>query len=67
MPEDDLVLGDPIEKDGLDVIDNQLVVITSLMEQDDSVYDQFKEDKVKIIVRAMRIIYKVQANILKEL
>jgi uncharacterized membrane-anchored protein len=64
--EEELILGEP-ERDGLDIIDNQLIVISSVSDLDDSLYDKLAEDKVKAVVNAMKIILKVQANILKTL
>jgi hypothetical protein len=70
--EDDLIIGDPepeTENDtpGLDIIDNQLFVITTVSELDSEVYTQCMDDKVRVIVRALKIIHKIQGNILKDI
>lgn len=65
--EDDLIL-EPDEDDRqaeLNVIDNQLMTITTLMDIDGDPYELWNEDRIKIIVRAMKVIYKMQSNLLK--
>lgn len=51
----------------LNVIDTQLYIISTLLESDSSLYDEFAEDKIKIITRALKVIYSAQHKILKEL
>jgi hypothetical protein len=69
--EDDLILGESeiIENDTrdlLDIIDMQLIVINSVSDLDASIYDDIMEHKVKIMVRAMKLIAKVQDKLLKD-
>ena len=70
--EEDLILGDEIEDDedykpnALAVIEKQLDVISYVSELDNSVYDECLEDKIKVITRALKLIYKIQGNILKD-
>jgi hypothetical protein len=65
--EEDLVIGEEEQNDTLDIIDNQLMVINSVLDVPDDVYDAFTEDKVKVISSAMKIIYTIQRTLLKEL
>jgi hypothetical protein len=72
MPkEDDLILGEEIEvndtRDLLDIIDMQLIVISNISDLDAALYDEAMEHKVKVLVRAMKLIAKVQDKIIKEL
>ena len=68
--EDDLILDfEEKEKDAknpLDVIDNQLAVIGNVADLDHSVYDECLEDKIKVITRALKLIFKIQGNLLKD-
>jgi len=65
--EDDLILEEsPNEtRDLLDIIDMQLILINSVSDLDGSIYDDLMEHKVKIMVRAMKLIAKVQDKLLK--
>jgi len=69
--EDDLILGEEIEvndtRDLLDIIDMQLIVISNISDLDASVYDEAMEHKVKVMIRAMKLIAKVQDKLIKEL
>ena len=65
--EEDLIIGEEENSDTLDIIDNQLMVINSVLDVPDDVYDAFTEDKVKVISSAMKIIYTIQRTLLKEL
>lgn len=72
--EEDLVLGEEEEKDpeeeGLSpfrVIETQLDIVNSIYDLDESMYSELREDKLKVIVRALRIIYKIQSNLLKDI
>jgi len=72
MPkEDDLILGEEVEvndtRDLLDIIDMQLIVISNISDLDASVYDEAMEHKVKVMIRAMKLIAKVQDKLIKEL
>jgi hypothetical protein len=72
MPkEDDLILGEEIEvndtRDLLDIIDMQLIVISNISDLDGNLYDEAMEHKVKVLIRAMKLIAKVQDKIIKEL
>lgn len=51
----------------LNVIDTQLYILSTLLESDVDIYDEFQQDKIKIIIRCLNVIYKVQNKILKEL
>jgi hypothetical protein len=66
--EDDLIIGE--ERDGsdqLDVVESQLTIISTVADLEHDLYDDCLADKIKVITRALRIIYKIQANILKEI
>ena len=66
--EEDLVIGHEREDaDSLDIIESQLMIIGSIADLDNDLYDDCLADKVKITARAMRIIFKLQGNILKEI
>jgi hypothetical protein len=66
--EEDLIIGE--ERDGsdqLDVVESQLTIISTVADLENDLYDDCLSDKIKVIARALRIIYKIQANILKEI
>jgi 4-hydroxy-3-methylbut-2-enyl diphosphate reductase IspH len=66
--EEELILSEPDEKDQLlSVIDNQLVVLSTLEGFDVELYDKATEHKLKMINRACELILKVQAKLLKEI
>ena len=66
--EDDLILVEENEtRDLLDIIDMQLITINSIADLDASLYDDLVEHKVKIMVRAMKLIAKVQDKLLKDI
>ena len=65
--EEDLIIGEEEKNDTLDIIDNQLMVINSVLDVPDDVYDAFTEDRVRVISSAMKIIYTIQRTLLKEL
>jgi hypothetical protein len=68
MMEDDKIISE--EKDGsdqLDVVESQLTIITTVADLENDLYDDCLADKIKVTARALRIIYKVQSNILKEI
>ena len=65
--EEDLIIGEPDQDGHLDIIESQLTVINTLVDIDNDLYDDFMADKIKVVSRALRIIYKVQAALLKEL
>lgn len=69
MPEDDLILGDPIPEGYsiLDVIDNQLSLIQTLHDIPPGRYDAMEEDVVRSISKAFEVIYKAQIKLKKEL
>ena len=68
--EEDLILGDEEQErdeiNPLDVIDCQVMIINNVSELDNSVYDECLEDKIKVITRALKLIYKIQGNLLKD-
>lgn len=51
----------------LNIIDSQLYILSTLLESDVDIYDEFQQDKIKIIIRCLNVIYKAQHKILKEL
>lgn len=70
--EEDLVIGGE-EDDYTDdkpsplaIIEKQLDVITYVSEIDTEIYDQCMEDKIKVITRALRLIYKIQGQLMKD-
>jgi hypothetical protein len=66
--EDDLIISQDVDRsDSYDLIESQLMIIGSIAELENDLYDDCLTDKIKIIARALRIIYKVQSNILKEI
>ena len=66
--EDDLILVEENEtRDLLDIIDMQLITINSIADLDASLYDDLMEHKVKIMIRAMKLIAKVQDKLLKDI
>jgi hypothetical protein len=65
--EEDLILGEEErEFDKLDIIDNQLTLIMSIIDAD-SLYDDFATERILLISNAMKIINKAQKGILKEI
>lgn len=50
-----------------ELIDNQLLVITTLMDIDVEAYDTFAEDRIKAIVQAMRLIHKSQKVLMSQI
>lgn len=65
--EEDLIIGEPETLDNLDIIESQLTVITTVMDTDNDLYDDFLADKIKVVSRALRVIYKIQASLLKDI
>jgi hypothetical protein len=65
--EDDLIIGEEEKNDTLEIIDNQLMVINSVLDVPLDVYDSFDEDRIKVISNAMKIINTIQRTLLKEL
>jgi hypothetical protein len=57
--EDDLILGEA-DYTLSDLIDNQLTVITTLLDIEVIAYDTFEEDRIKAIAQAMKMIHKCQ-------
>lgn len=51
----------------LELIENQIYLIQCLLDTDNSVYDDFLDDKIKTIVRAFKVINKAQEKIIKEM
>jgi hypothetical protein len=47
----------------VDIIENQLTLITTLSETPDEIYETFTEDKIRCISLAMKLIYKSQKAI----
>lgn len=54
-----------ITDDSLDVMDMQLHVIANIMDVDESVYDSFQEDRIKVVSNAVKIILKLQKELLQ--
>lgn len=51
--------------DSLDIIESQLTIITNVLDTEDGLYDDFLADKIKVVSRALNLIYLVQASLLK--
>lgn len=51
----------------IEIIENQLWIIASLIDTDNTLYDTFLEDKIKTIARAIKVINKCQEKIMKEI
>ena len=47
----------------VDIIENQLTLITTLSECPDDIYESFPDDKIRCISLAMKLIYKSQKAI----
>ena len=47
-----------------DIIESQLVIIASMSELPDDLYDELQEDKIRVIANAMLIIQAVQKSLL---
>jgi len=47
-----------------DIIESQLVVIASMSDLSDDIYDELQEDKIRVIANAMLIIQAVQKSLL---
>lgn len=62
MEEQDIFRNEKIE-----IIENQLWIIQSLIDTDNTIYDEFVEDKIKTISKAIRVIQKCQDKIYKDL
>lgn len=56
-----------IDLDYLAIIENQLNVLSSIVEFPDEMYDEVLQSKIKTASLAYRIINKVQQNLLKAL
>ena len=55
------------EKNGstfFDIIESQLVIIASMSDLSDDIYDELQEDKIRVIANAMLIIQAVQKSLL---
>ena len=62
-----MIIGEEEKNDTLEIIDNQLMVINSVLDVPLDVYDSFDEDRIKVISNAMKIINTIQRTLLKEL
>jgi hypothetical protein len=47
-----------------DIIESQLVIIASMNDLSDDLYDELQEDKIRVIANAMLIIQAVQKSLL---
>ena len=47
-----------------DIIESQLVIIASMNDLPDDLYDELQEDKIRVIANAMLIIQAVQKSLL---
>jgi hypothetical protein len=67
--EDDIKGKESVQDDinPLSIIDNQLDVVTYLNQIDNDTYDKLLEDKIKVMTRALKVIYKAQESLLKDL
>ena len=67
--EEDLILGEP-EKESitiLEIIENQLYIISEVMAQADDIYDKQHQDKVETIAKAFKVIQKAQDTLMRNL
>jgi hypothetical protein len=66
--ERDLILGEEeSEIDLIELMNSQLDVLTYVSDLDSSLYDLLPQDKIKVITKALNVIYKIQVKILKDL
>ena len=47
-----------------DIIESQLVIIASMSDLSDDIYDELQDDKIRVIANAMLIIQAVQKSLL---
>jgi hypothetical protein len=67
---EDLIIGDDDEVSDLsliEIIENQLTVITTMAELDSEAYDALTEDRIKAISQAMKLIHRSQRAIMSQL
>lgn len=62
--EKDLILEEGEGLSYIEIIENQLTIITTMVELESEAYDALAEDKIKAISCAMRIIHKCQRMLL---
>lgn len=65
--ENDITLEEGMpDNPSLAIIDNQVILINSLFDIDLSdLYDEWREDKIKVITRAIKVIHREQGKLLK--
>jgi hypothetical protein len=51
----------------LDIIENQIYIITEIMALDVDLYDKFHEDRVRTVTKAFKVIQKAQDIFLQNL
>lgn len=62
--------GQPEQEDGfnlLDIIENQLYIVSEVIALDNDIYDKLHEDKVRTITKAFKVINAAQDTLLKNL
>jgi predicted GTPase len=64
--EDDMVLGGDIHTDErLEIVQNQSDLILTLLDVDASQYPKVKDDVATVIVKALRVIHRVQCHLME--
>lgn len=64
----DIVLEEGTNRDErLDIIDVQLTIIGTIADMEETLYDGLQEDKIKVVADAMKIINRIQKQLIKEL
>ena len=64
----DIVLEEGTNRDErLDIVDVQLTIISTVADLEENLYDGLQEDKIKVVADAMKIINRIQKQLIKEL
>jgi hypothetical protein len=64
----DIMLEEGTERDGrLDIIDTQLHVLASVAELEETLYDDLQADKIRVVSDALKLINKIQKQLIKEI
>lgn len=64
--DNDIILEDGDDRTiELEIIDNQLIVINTLLEIEQEPYDTWQDDRVRVLANAMKIIMKQQKVLMK--
>lgn len=51
----------------LSIIEVQLTAINSVIDLDESIYEGLQDDKIKVISSAMKLILKIQRELIKDI